>query len=114
MEDVEIRFSREGLEGIVPVGTYLADAMRRMGVAIDEPSDLATNTHHCVVTVTEGAELLSPLTSLEIKFFEEEGSKPSRRLACQAKLERAGEMEVMTEEKKAEEKTPEAESDEYR
>ena len=114
MEDVEIRFSRENLEGLVPVGTYLSDAMRRLGVPSDEPCDLATNTHHCVVTVTEGGDLLSPLTSLETKFFEEESAQQGKRLACQAKLERPGEIELMTEEKKVEEKTPEAESDEYR
>lgn len=114
MEDVEIRFSRENLEGLVPVGTYLSDAMRRLGVPSDEPCDLATNTHHCVVTVTEGGDLLSPLTSLETKFFEEESAQQGKRLACQAKLERPGEIELMTEEKKVEEKTPEVESDEYR
>jgi len=32
MEDVEIRFTREDIEGIVTIGTYLGDAMRRLGV----------------------------------------------------------------------------------
>jgi len=114
MEDVEIRFTREDIEGIVPIGTYLGDAMRRLGVPMEEACELAANTHHCVVTITKGADLLSPVTSLENKFFEPDGPKDGKRLACQARIERPGEIEVMTEEKKEAEKAPEAESDEYR
>ena len=116
MDDVEIKFTREGLEGIVPVGTYLGDAMRRLGVPAGEPCDAATNSHDCMVTVTKGEKLLSALTSLETGYFEADGRKDGERLACQAKIEQPGEIEVMTKEKKTEEKekAPEADSDEYR
>ena len=115
MDDVEIKFTREGLEGIVPVGTYLGDAMRRLGVPAGEDCEPATNTHECVVTVTTGADLLSPLTALETTYFEPDGPKDGERLACQAKIERPGEVEVMSKEKATtEEPATEAESDEYR
>ncbi|HEY2865691.1 MAG TPA: hypothetical protein VGJ02_01250 [Pyrinomonadaceae bacterium] len=115
MDDVEIKFTREDLEGIVPIGTYLGDAMRRLGVPAGEPCDAATDSHDCVVTVTKGAELLSPLTSLETTYFEPDGPKDGERLACQTKIERPGEIEVMTKEKTTtEEPAKEAESNEYR
>ncbi|HYJ92917.1 MAG TPA: hypothetical protein VEV84_16525 [Pyrinomonadaceae bacterium] len=114
MADVEIRFEREDLEGIVAVGTYLVEAMRRLGIRDVEPCDLPTNTHDCAVQVTKGEDLLSPLTSIENEYFKTEGLKDGERLACQARIERAGEIVVMTKETKTEEPTTEPDSDEYR
>ena len=35
MAEVDIKFEREGLEGVVAEGSYLIDAMKRLGVRLD-------------------------------------------------------------------------------
>ena len=100
MSDVEIRFEREGLEGIVPVGTYLSDAAARMGVRFDDNCGNDQDTHCCVVTVTEGEELLSGATAAENEYFAAADGKKGERLACQAKIVSPGELVIMTKEKK--------------
>jgi ferredoxin len=116
MADVEIRFEREGLEGIVPVGTYIGDAMRRFGIRGVEPCDARGASHDCIVDITRGEDLLSPPTLVENEHFGSEDRKSGRRLACQAKIERPGEIVVMTQEKekKEEPEAAETKSDEYR
>src|ERR1051325_11251164 len=107
MSDVEIKFEREGLEGLVPVGTYIGDAMRRFGIRDVEHCNARGDEHDCLVEITSGDDLLSPLTSIESEHFGAEGRKSGQRLACQAKIERAGEIVVMTkkkQEKKEEQK----------
>lgn len=118
MADVEIKFEREGAEGIVAVGTYLSDAAKRLGIRFDELCDPAEGTHSCVVRITEGADLLSPETSAEKKYFEEHGREPDERLACQTRFEKAGEVVVMTKKEDAKDVDPEEakkeQSEEYR
>jgi len=104
MADVEIRFEREGLEGIVPVGTYVGDAMRRLGVRDVEPCDGTSGTHGCVVDITTGGDLLSPMTAAETALLGSETGNENKRLACHAKIERPGELVIMTAEKKEQEK----------
>jgi len=116
MADVEIKFEREGLDGIVAVSTYLIDAMKRFGVRTEEDCVLAEKVHFCAVQVTQGSEKLSPLTADETEYFKVHGHTKHERLACQAVIEEAGEIAVMTKEKKeaaepAEEANP---SDDYR
>ena len=115
MKEAEIRFEREDVSGIIPVGTYLAGAAKRVGVRFVEPCDLAAGEHHCEVEVTAGAELLSGATAAEEKYFEGRETGPQHRLACQAKIENEGEIEVKTKESEAtkEDKKPETE-EEYR
>jgi len=111
MADVDIKFEREGLEGIVAVGTYLGDAMRRHGIRYECGEGEEGFSHSCVVTVTKGVDLLTPRTIKEIEFFGAEDSS-GKRLACEAKIGKEGEIVVMTEEKK--EKTKEvSESERY-
>lgn len=113
MNETLIKFERENLDGLIPVGTYLADAARRMGVELacadaDEPDD-------CSVKITGGAELLSELTAKEIEKLSEKRRKSGERLASQTKIEKAGEITIMTHEKKAEEKpAEEVKQEEYR
>jgi ferredoxin len=117
MADVEIKFERENLSGIVPVGTYLSDAAKRMGVRFEEACDLSLSEHCCMVTVTAGSELLTPVTAAEKTWFEDKGEIGNRRLACQAKIERPGELVIMTQEKKkaaAEEKEIEDKNEQYK
>lgn len=98
MADVEIKFEREGLEGIVAVGTYLSDALRRFGIRSGCSRENGTTTHLCAVTVSHGEELLTPRTQAEKDFFGEDADR-SRRLACEARIERSGEITIMTDEK---------------
>ena len=115
MAEVEIRFERENLEGVVAVGTYLVDAAKRFGVRPEEACDLASGVHHCALEIKSGGDLLSPETKAESEFFKANGRKKGERLACQAKIERAGEVVVMTKKKVVEEpvvETPAEDKDE--
>lgn len=105
MEEVEIRFEREGQEGLVASGTYLIDAAKRLGIRFEESCMPETGLHFCAVTIQSGSELLSPETAIEKDFFAANTRGANERLACQVKIERKGEVVVMTKEKpKAEEK----------
>ena len=105
MEEVEVKFEREGLAGIVPVGTYLVDAAKRLGVKLEGECSQSESLHFCSMTVKSGADLLSPETNAETEHFSKEERKPNERLACQAKIEKPGEIVVLTEENKKEEET---------
>lgn len=105
MSAATITFTREGLEGIIPVGSYIGDAMRRFGV---HGYDRCDAEHDCVVTIQSGEDLLSPLTTVESEHFAADGRKTGERLACHAKIERAGDIVVMTKETKNEEAKAEA------
>ena len=106
MADVEIKFEREGLEGVVAVGTYLRDAMRRFGIRYNCNRTVGNgdDKHDCVVTVTHGHELLTPRTKAEKELFGE-NADPSRRLACEARIDEQGEITIMTDEKVSEAKS---------
>lgn len=113
MQEVEIKFEREDLEGLVAVGTYLAEAARRMGIelATEEFSEAVFS----VVKISKGSELLSALTKTEIKNLSTERRAAGERFAEQAKVERAGEITIMTTKKKEETKPEyEAKKEEYR
>ena len=110
MGDVEITFEREGLEGIVPVGSYLIDAERRFGIRPDEVCVPAAGIHNCSVTVSTGIDLLSAETRSEEEYFKLNGRRANERLACQAKIEKSGELVIMTKEK-VKEKEPETTAD---
>lgn len=96
MSEVTIKFENEGLEGLVAVGTYLGDAMARFGIFPDEPCDHLKKAHHCSVIISAGIDLLSPLTETEEEHFSTDGRKTNERLACEAKIERPGEVVIMT------------------
>src|SRR5262245_32252413 len=115
MSDIEIKFERENLDGIVPEGTYLIDAMKRFGVWPEAPCIISENVHFCAVQITGGMEKLSKPTADETEYFKIHGQLKDERLACQVVIERAGEVTVMTKEKKQEEKHEEPnQSEEYR
>ena len=107
MSEVEIKFKRENQEGVVAIGTYLIDAAKRFGIRFEEVCALTEGVHYCSVNVPSGAHLLSPETSAESAYFSEHGRTTNERLACQVKIDKAGEVVVMTK-KKAEE--PKAET----
>jgi len=113
MEEVEVTFEREGRNGIVATGSYLIDAAGRLGIRFEDVCDQAEGIHFCSVTIRGGADNLSALTQLETEHFSKNGRKNNERLACQAKIEKPGEVIIMTEEKKEEAKSENEESDQY-
>ena len=113
MEEVEIRFEREEISGLIPPGTYLYDAARRLGIEVE--CERAGLTDECAVQVLLGRELLSGYTKAENELLSEERRQNGERLACQVKIEKAGELTIMTKEKPKVEKEPtEAQKEEYR
>lgn len=104
----DVKFEREERDGIVAVGTYLIDAAGRLGVEIDAECDRHGECDSCAVTVKQGGNLLSEPTQAEIEHLSDQRRKDGERLACQAKIEKSGEVVIMTKEKKVEEK-PEVE-----
>jgi uncharacterized 2Fe-2S/4Fe-4S cluster protein (DUF4445 family) len=98
-EEVEVKFEREGAEGVVPVGTYLIDAAKRLGIRFEEDCIPSADVHFCSVIVQAGMHLMSDETQVETKHFLKEGRRTNERLACQVKIERTGEVVIMTKEK---------------
>lgn len=104
----DVKFEREDRDGIVAVGTYLIDAAGRLGIEISEECERRGENDSCAVTIKKGEDLLSELTQAEIEHLSEKRRKDGERLACQAKIEKSGEVVIMTKEKVVEEK-PEVE-----
>lgn len=115
MKEVEVRFEREGQEGVVALGTYLIDAAKRFGIRFEDVCIVETGVHYCPVTVTSGIDLLSEKTRAEIEYFASNPGKKHERLACQARIDKAGEVVVMTKKKeKASQVTDEDANEAYR
>lgn len=113
MEEVELKFEREKVSGIVPLGTYLFDAARRLGIEVE--CERRGESDACAMRVKEGAEFLSEVTEREKEHLTSKRRKNGERLACQVKLEQAGEIVIMTNQKKVEDKPKEeVQTEEYR
>ena len=97
--EVEVKFEPSGRQGIVPLGTYILDVARRLGVKIEETAENAEDFNPDIVTIIKGAELLSEPTKTELEHLSPERRKKGERLASQAKIEKIGEITVMTTEK---------------
>ena len=100
--EADIKFEREERTGVIPVGTYLFDAAKRLGIELD--CDEFGEREDCVVQILKGKELLSDFTKFEKDNLSEIGRENGDRLARQAKIEKAGEIVIMTSEKVPEEK----------
>jgi uncharacterized 2Fe-2S/4Fe-4S cluster protein (DUF4445 family) len=111
MAEVEVRFEREGLEGIAAVGAYLVDLAKRFGVRFEDSCVPESNTHYCSVLVKSGSDLLSADSAAETEYFESNDREVGERLACQTRVERPGEIVIMTKEKVAEEPVGEPAAD---
>ena len=107
MSDVEIRFEREGVSGIVAVGSNLADTARRFGIRFDDCQPVK-NVHDCALIISTGSDNLSPLTQRETEHFATNGRRSNERLACEAKIIKPGEIVIMTDQKKEEPKKNES------
>lgn len=115
MNETELKFERENLEGIAVQGSYLIDAARRLGVEVEAECGRLGLCDTCSMTVTQGADLLSEPTKAEIEQLSDERRKKGERLSCQAKIEKPGEIVIRTiERKKEKEPTPEEKSEQYR
>lgn len=112
MSEIEIKFERENRDGIAVAQSYLIDASRRLGVEIT--CERLGLTDECAVTIKEGGDLLSDPTKAEKEVLGDERLKKGERLGCQAKLEKNGEIVVLTHEAKKEEKSEAEEAEEYR
>jgi len=108
MEEVEISFPDEGREGVVPVGTYLIDAAKRLGISVPDCS--SEEEHACEFTIKSGAELLSAPTKAEKEHLDADSHNGTVRLACYAKIEKPGEIVAMA--KKKSEPVEEAKTEE--
>lgn len=104
MADAEIRFEREGVDGLVAVGTYLIDAIKRFGINLECDCSPQNGIHSCAVLVREGAGNLSPLTETETEHFARHGRRANERLACEARIIKPGEVTIMTDQPKQDEK----------
>lgn len=89
---VDIRFEPEGHQGIIAEGTYLWDAAKRLGVRLPAECEGRGECDTCAVIVKQGATLLSSLTEAERERLSPERLASGERLACQAKVERGGEL----------------------
>jgi ferredoxin len=89
---VDIKFEPEGRDGIIAEGTYLWDAAKRLGVRLPAECEGRGECDTCAVIVEKGATLLSSLTEPERERLSPERLAAGERLACQAKVERGGEL----------------------
>ncbi|MDQ6788497.1 MAG: 2Fe-2S iron-sulfur cluster binding domain-containing protein [Acidobacteriota bacterium] len=113
--EAELKFEREERNGVVAVGTYLFDAARRLGIGIEAECGRIGECDTCAVRVKSGDEFLSGVTEREKEHLTSKRRKNGERLACQVKIEMAGEIVIMTHKKKEEEKpVEEVKTEEYR
>ncbi|HVF50412.1 MAG TPA: 2Fe-2S iron-sulfur cluster-binding protein [Pyrinomonadaceae bacterium] len=91
---VKVEWKLEGREhdGIVAEGAYLWDVAKRMGVRLPAECEGRGECDTCAVMVEQGATLLSSLTNAERERLSPERLATGERLACQTKIERAGEL----------------------
>jgi ferredoxin len=89
---IDIKFEPEGRNGLIAEGTYLWDAAKRLGVRLPAECDGRGECDTCAVIVEQGATLLSSLTEAERVRLSPERLAAGERLACQAKVERGGEV----------------------
>jgi len=89
---VDIKFEPDGRNGVIAEGSYLWDAAKRLGVRLPAECEGRGTCDTCAVVVVEGATLLSPLTQAEREHLSAERRAIGERLACQTKVERAGEL----------------------
>jgi ferredoxin len=90
--NVEWKVDGRSQSGFVAEGTYLWDAAKRFGVRLPAECEGRGECDTCAVVVEEGATLLSTLTAAEREHLSPERLAAGERLACQAKIERGGDL----------------------
>ena len=89
---VNVEFVPDGRHGVVAEGTYLWDAAKRLGLRLPAECEGRGECDTCALIVREGATLLSGLTQAERTRLSPERLAAGERLACQTKVERAGDL----------------------
>jgi ferredoxin len=89
---VNVEFVPDGRHGVVAEGTYLWDAAKRLGLRLPAECEGRGECDTCAVVVKEGATLLSGLTEAERPRLSPDRLAAGERLACQTKVERAGDL----------------------
>ncbi len=114
MDDVYIMFQGTGREGSLATDTYLIDAAKQLGIDLQCDCSSPEPSNACAVKVMKGVALLSKPTKVEIEQLSASERKERQRLACQTKIERPGEIEVMTIKTDAADEKPKAEEQKAR
>ncbi len=115
MNETELKFERENKSGIAVKGSYLIDAARRIGIEVEDECGRLGLCDSCAMIIKQGGDLLSAPTKAEMEQLSDDRRKNGERLSCQAKIESAGEIVIMTKEKQKEEKpSAEEQSEAYR
>lgn len=89
---VDITFEPDNRNGVIAEGSYLWDAAKRLGVRLPAECEGRGDCDTCAVVIITGAALLSPVTQAEREHLSAERLAIGERLACQVKVERAGEL----------------------
>jgi ferredoxin len=89
---VNVEFVPDGRHGVVAEGTYLWDAAKRLGLRLPAECEGRGECDTCAVIVKEGATLLSGLTNAERTRLSPGRLAAGERLACQTKVEHAGDL----------------------
>jgi ferredoxin len=90
--NVEWKTGEQGHNGIIAERTYLWDAAKRLGVQLPAECGGRGECDTCAVVVEEGATLLSSLTDAERRLLSPERLAAGERLACQARVDRGGDL----------------------
>jgi ferredoxin len=112
MNETELKFEREDRSGVAVAGSYLIDATRRIGIEVEAECGRLGLCDSCAMTIKQGKDLLSAPTKAETEQLSDDRRKNGERLSCQAKIEKSGEVVIMTKEKKKEEKPSDEEKTE--
>ncbi len=112
--EAELKFEREKTNGVAVVGSYLIDAMRRLGIEIYDDCGRLGLCDTCAVTIKSGNEFLTETTKAEIEQLSEERRQKGERLSCQAKIAKEGEIVILTHEKKDPRTEKERKHEEFR
>lgn len=100
-------------DGIVAENTYLWDAARRLGVRLEAKCDGRGTCDTCAVFVASGADGLTSPTSAEMHQLTDERRAAGERLACQCRLQRAGDVVIKVPERVVD-RTPEEKERDFR
>lgn len=92
--NIEWKVNGQEHSGVVAEGTYLWEAAKRLGVRLPAECDGRGQCDTCAVVVEQGATLLSTLTNPERERLSPERLAAGERLACQTRIERAGDLVV--------------------
>jgi len=112
---VSITFEPSGISGLVAEGTYLIDAARRMGAPLGSGCTAGKGEcPTCLVSVNTQTAVLSAPSAAETKWLGEAQLAQSVRLACQVKIETAGDLVVTTVARESQPKPPQNEPSDLR